>query len=56
MGSTRVLESFLFSVETTDPTTFVSVGGGMLVVALMAAVVPAVRAMRRDPAEALGAD
>ncbi|MCH7531718.1 MAG: ABC transporter permease [Gemmatimonadetes bacterium] len=52
----RVLESFLFSVDTTDPVTFVSVGGGMLLVAMVAAVVPAVRAMRRDPAEALNTD
>ena len=55
-AGSRVLESFLFGVETTDPLTFVSVGGGMLVVAMMAAVVPAVRAMRRDPADALNAD
>ena len=52
----RVLESFLFSVDTTDPVTFVTVGGGMLLVAMVAAVVPAVRAMRRDPAEALNTD
>ncbi len=55
-ASARVLESFLFSVETTDPATFVLVGGGMLVVALAATVVPATRAMRRHPAEALSAD
>ena len=55
-AGSRVLESFLFSVETTDPATFVSVGGGMLAVATAAAVVPAVRAMRRDPAEALSSD
>ena len=46
----------LLRVETTDPVTFVSVGGGMLLVATIAAVVPAVRAMRRDPADALNSD
>jgi ABC-type antimicrobial peptide transport system permease subunit len=55
-GGARVLSGFLFGVGATDPTTFVTVGGGMVVVALIAAVVPALRAMRRDPAEALNAD
>ncbi len=55
-GGSRILESFLFEVEATDPTTFVSVGGGMLLVALLAAGVPALRATRRNPASALNAD
>ena len=52
----RVLEGFLYGVEATDPLTFLSVGGGMVLVAVVAAIVPAMRAMRRDPAEALSAE
>ncbi len=52
----RVLEGFLYGVEATDPATFLSVGGGMIAVAVVAAVLPAVRAMRRDPAEALNSE
>ena len=55
-AGSRLLESFLFGVAATDPVTFVSVGGGMVVVVLIAAVVPALRAMRRDPAEALNTE
>ena len=51
-----VLESYLFQVESTDPTTFLTVGAVMIVVALSAALAPALRAMRRDPAEALYSD
>lgn len=53
---TRVLETFLFGVEATDPTTFASVSSGMVAVAVAAAVLPALRAMRRDPAEVLNSD
>lgn len=56
VAASRVLERFLFSVETSDPVTFASVAGGMVLVAVAAAVLPALRAMRRDPAEALNAD
>lgn len=56
MGGSRVLEGFLFGVETTDPVTFAAVGGAMVAVAVVGAVVPAMRAMRRDPADALHAD
>jgi putative ABC transport system permease protein len=55
LGS-RVLDSFLYGIEVTDPATFLSMGVGMVTVAVAAAVVPAVRAVRRDPAEALNAD
>ena len=52
----RALETLLFEVETSDPVTLAAVGIAMLITALIAAVVPALRAMRRDPAEALGGD
>ncbi|MGI9628137.1 MAG: FtsX-like permease family protein, partial [Longimicrobiales bacterium] len=52
----RVLESFLFGVRTADPLTLVTVGGIMLTVAIAAAFVPAIRAIRRQPGELLGAD
>lgn len=52
----RVLEGFLYGVGTNDPTTFLTVVGGMVAVAVVAAVLPALRATRRDPAEALNAD
>jgi predicted permease len=55
-GGARLLEGFLFGVETNDPLTYVSMGAGMVVVAAVAAVIPALRAMRRDPADALTAD
>lgn len=52
----RVLEAFLFGVKATDPATFVTVALSMLVVAVVAAAIPAWRATRRDPAEALNAE
>ena len=52
----RILESFLYGVGTTDPMTFVTVAGGMIAVAIVAALVPALRATRRQPGEALQAD
>jgi ABC-type antimicrobial peptide transport system permease subunit len=55
-GGARVLEGFLFGVETTDPLTFGLVAAAMVAVALMAALVPAMRVLSRDPAEALHAD
>ena len=56
MFGSSVLEAFLFQVERSDPTTFISVGLGMVGFALVAAIVPALRAMKRHPAEALKAE
>ena len=53
LAGARVLDRFLYGIEATDPVTFVSVGGAMVAVAFVAAVLPAVRAVRRHPAEAL---
>lgn len=52
----RVLQTFLFQVEPTDPLTFGSVVAVMLLVAVSAAILPAWRAVRRSPSEALRAD
>jgi putative ABC transport system permease protein len=49
----RALASFLFGVESTDPTTLVSVGLLFAVVALLACWVPTHRAAKIDPLEAL---
>jgi len=50
---TRVMSSLLFGVGAKDPVTFVVVAVLLLVVALIACLVPARRATRIDPLEAL---
>jgi predicted permease len=55
-GLTRVLQTFLFGVTSTDPTAFTIVTLLLLAVGLMAAWVPARRATRIDPNAALRAE
>ena len=50
---TRVLESLLYHVKATDPTTFVGIALLFIVMALAASYVPARRAARIDPMAAL---
>ena len=50
---TRFLSSMLFGVRATDPVTFTLVPVGLFAVALIAAYIPARRAMRVDPMMAL---
>jgi len=53
---TRALRALLFQVRPTDPVTFAGVATAMLAVAALAAAVPAWRATRKSPAEALNAE
>jgi len=50
---TRLLTGFLFGVAATDPLTFAVVLLAMAVVALLACYLPARRALRVDPIDAL---
>jgi len=49
----RGLRTILFGIEPTDPLTLITVGGSLMVVAILAVAVPALRAMRVDPMLAL---
>ncbi len=53
IGLTRLMSSMLFGVKPTDHITFVTVGVLLSAVALLACYVPARRAMKVDPIEAL---
>jgi predicted permease len=50
---TRTLQQFVFGVSTLDVPTFAVVGALLVLVALVASVVPAVRAVRLNPVSAL---
>ena len=53
MAGASLLRSFLFETQTTDPATYAAVFGGVLLMTAAASVIPAVRAMRIDPLDAL---
>lgn len=55
-GLSRFLEGLVFEVSATDPITFVGVAAMILTVALASAYLPARRATKIDPSEALRAD
>jgi len=52
-GLMRVISKLLFDVQASDPATFVATAGVILVVAMTACLIPALRAMRLDPVVAL---
>src|SRR4029077_3682706 len=54
--ASRLLTSSLFDISATDPATFASVAAMLLLVALVAQVIPIIRAMRVDPTVALRQD
>jgi predicted permease len=56
LAVTNTLESFLFQVSTTDWTTFAGTSGLFVIVAVLAALVPAWRAVRISPLSALRSD
>jgi len=49
----RLLKSLVFEVSTYDPATFASVAGMVVLVALLAGYIPALRATATDPVNAL---
>ena len=52
-AGTRLIQQQLFNVEPTDPLTFAAVGALFVVVAVIACLVPALRAVRTDPVKTL---
>jgi predicted lysophospholipase L1 biosynthesis ABC-type transport system permease subunit len=55
LAATRFLQRFLFGVSAHDPVTYVSVGVILIAVGVLASYLPARRATRVDPLEALRA-
>ena len=56
LAATRVLESYLYEVSTTDPITFAAVALIVVAVATLSTLIPARRATRIDPMVALRSD
>ena len=56
LASAKVMETLVFGVSASDPLTLAVVGATLTLVALMASLVPAYRAVRLDPVEILRAN
>jgi predicted permease len=56
LAAVRLLQSFLWGVKPADPLTFAAVVVTLLVVAILASLVPALRVLRLDPAQTLRAE
>ena len=53
---TRILQGLLYRIEVTDPVTYLSVTAVLILTALLASSIPAVRAVKADPLVALRED
>jgi putative ABC transport system permease protein len=53
LATAKVMESLVFGVSASDPLTLAAVGATLACVALLASLVPAYRALRLDPVQAL---
>ena len=53
VGAVRLIESMLYGTQALDPATFAAVAATMLSVAALACLVPAWKASRLDPMQAL---
>jgi putative ABC transport system permease protein len=56
LASAKVMETLVFGVSASDPLTLAAVAATLALVALMASMVPAYRALRLDPANVLRAE
>jgi putative ABC transport system permease protein len=56
LGSSKLLQKLAFGVSASDPLTLAEVAGTLALVALMASLIPAYRASRLDPLNALRAE
>jgi putative ABC transport system permease protein len=56
LASARVMRTLVFGVSASDPVTLAAVGATLALVALMASLVPAYRALRLDPVKTLRAE
>jgi putative ABC transport system permease protein len=56
LAAGRLLNGMLFNTSPVDPATYAGIAGGVLILAIVASLVPARRAMRVDPLIAIRAD
>jgi ABC-type antimicrobial peptide transport system permease subunit len=56
LASARVMRTLVFGVSPSDPMTFIAVGATLALVALIASLAPAYRALRLDPVKTLRAE
>jgi ABC-type antimicrobial peptide transport system permease subunit len=53
LWATKLMSSLLYGVRPTDPVSFAGVAAGLFAIAVIASLVPALRASRLDPVAAL---
>jgi ABC-type antimicrobial peptide transport system permease subunit len=52
-AASQMLRSFVWGVSAVDPFTFVAAAAGLLLVAMLASLIPALHVLRLDPAHTL---